>query len=66
LDRFVSLNGLSPGNLREAGADPGFLAGVLDHLAGDEALLLAFAANSGLDPAEVMRAWTLLAAPPEV
>jgi hypothetical protein len=65
LDRFVSLHGLSLVNLRETGAAPGFLAGVLDHLAGDETLLLAFAANHGLDPAEVERAWAILADPPE-
>lgn len=65
LDQFVALHGLSMDNLREAGAAPGFLAGVLDHLASDEGLLLAFAANRGLDPAEVVRAWARLADPPE-
>jgi len=65
LMRFVALAGLSQHNLRAAAAAPGFLAGVLDHLAGDEPLLLAFAANHGLDAAEVTRAWMLLSAPPE-
>lgn len=65
LDRFTALHGLTIGNLRATGAAPGFLTGVLDHLAGDETLLLAFAANHGLDPAEVMRAWAILADPPE-
>lgn len=64
-DQFAALSGLRIDNLRQAAADPGFLAGVLDHLAGDEALLLSFAANRGLEPAEVVRAWTLLADPPE-
>lgn len=56
LERFMSLSGLSPQTLRAAAAEPGFLAGVLDFLAGDESLLLAFAANSGRDPAEIGRA----------
>jgi hypothetical protein len=66
LERFVALSGLSPDNLRAAGASPDFLAGVLDYLAGDEALLLAFAANRQIDPAEIMRAWMLLGGAPEV
>jgi hypothetical protein len=65
LERFTALHGLTIENLRETGAAPGFLAGVLDHLASDEPLLLAFAANHGLDPAEVMRAWAALADPRE-
>lgn len=66
LERFVALSGLSPDNLRAAGASPDFLAGVLDYLAGDEALLLAFAANRQIDPGEITRAWTLLGGAPEV
>ena len=65
LRRFIDLSGIPVDNLREAAAAPGFLAGVLDHFAGDEPLLLSFAANRGRDPAEIMRAWTLLNAPPE-
>jgi Protein of unknown function (DUF3572) len=66
LERFVTLSGLSPDNLRAAGAAPDFLAGVLDYLASDEALLLAFAANRQIDPAEIMRAWMQLGGSPEV
>jgi Protein of unknown function (DUF3572) len=65
LSRFVYLSGLTVDNLREAAAAPGFFAGVLDHLAGNESLLLAFAANRSLDPAEVTHAWRVLSAPPE-
>ncbi|WP_395666411.1 DUF3572 domain-containing protein [Methylocella sp.] len=61
LERFLSLSGLSPETLRAAAAEPGFLAGVLDFLAGDESLLLAFAANAGRDPAEITRARETLA-----
>jgi Protein of unknown function (DUF3572) len=65
LERFVALTGLSLDNLRATSAAPDFLAGVLDYIAGDEPLLLAFAANCQIDPAEIMRAWTLLGGLPE-
>jgi hypothetical protein len=32
------------------------LAGILDHLGAEEALLLAFAQHAGIDPADVARA----------
>lgn len=60
VERFAALSGLSIENLRTAAESPDFLAGVLDHLAGDESLLLAFAANSGIDPAHVQRARAIL------
>ena len=56
LGRFLALTGLDPMGLRAAAAQPGFLAGVLDHLGSDETLLLAFATHAGIDPAEVDRA----------
>ena len=64
LEPFLSLSGLDPGNLRAAAASPGFLAGVLDHLAANERLLLAFAAEAGRHPADIARARTILAGPP--
>ena len=60
LGRFLALSGLDPGSIRSAAADPGFLAGVLSHLGGDEALLIAFADAAGVKPAEVDRARRLL------
>lgn len=63
LGRFLALTGLDPLGLRAAAAQPGFLAGVLDHLASDETLLLAFAAHAGIDPAEVDRARIRLSDP---
>ncbi len=60
LGRFLALSGLDPANLREAAGEPEFLAGVLDHLSGDEVLLLAFAADAGIDPAEIETARHLL------
>ncbi len=64
LEPFLSLTGLDPRNLRKAAAAPGFLAGVLDHIAGDERLLLAFASASGHPPGDIARAHALLAGPP--
>jgi hypothetical protein len=40
-------------NLRHAAAQKGFLAGVMAHLASDEALLLAFSAEAGHRPEDV-------------
>ncbi len=56
LERFLALSGLGPHNLRQAAADPGFLVAVLDHIAADERLLVAFAVQEGLAPAAVVRA----------
>ena len=63
LARFLALSGLGPHNLRQAATSPGFLAAVLDHLAADEPLLLAFAAAQGIDPAAVTRARDRLSGP---
>jgi hypothetical protein len=56
LSRFMVLTGLEAGQLRAAAGEPGFLSGVLSYIAGDEALLQAFAASAGLDPARVAEA----------
>jgi hypothetical protein len=65
--RFLALSGIGPDSLRTAAREPNFLLGVLDHVAGDEALLIAFAAHSGIDPSEVASARDALAgAAPEV
>jgi hypothetical protein len=53
LGRFLAITGIEPENLRAAAGTPGFLPGVLDHLIGDESLLLDFAAQQGIDPADV-------------
>jgi len=64
LQRFLALSGLGPHNLRQAAADAGFLAAVLDYVASDEALLVAFAARQGYDPAAVARAAASLGGAP--
>ena len=60
LARFLAVTGLAPQSIREAAGEPHFLAGVLDHIAGDERLLLAFASESELDPNDVIRAHDML------
>lgn len=64
LGRFLSLAGIDPGHIRQAAAEPGFLAAVMEHLMSDETLLVAFAANRGLKPEAVVRAAHRLGAAP--
>ncbi|MEA2937806.1 MAG: hypothetical protein QOC56_1310, partial [Alphaproteobacteria bacterium] len=61
LGRFLALSGIGPESIRAAAREPGFLLGVLDHVAGDEALLLAFASQNEIDPETVARARSALA-----
>jgi len=61
LGRFLALTGIGPESIREAAQEPDFLLGVLDHLAGDEALLIAFANENGIDPEQVALARNVLA-----
>lgn len=56
LQRFLDLTGMQPDRLRAHLTDQGFLAGVLDHLLGDEALLTEFAGWAELEPTVVGRA----------
>lgn len=54
--RFLNLTGIELQAIREAAADPAFLGGVLDHLLGDQTLLLVFAESEDLAPEQVARA----------
>jgi hypothetical protein len=56
LGRFLAESGIRPAQIRAAAGEPGFLAGVLDYLAGDERLIESFAAEAGFDPALIERA----------
>ena len=56
LSRFLALNGIGPATLRSAAADPGFLAGVLDHFLGHEALLIEYAGDAGIPPEQISAA----------
>ena len=56
LASFLTATGLRADTIRQAARQPGFLGGVLEHILGDESLLIAFAQSAGIDPAEVARA----------
>lgn len=56
LGAFLAATGLAQEAIRGAAREPGFLAGVLDHMLGDENLLLAFANGAGIDPGAIARA----------
>jgi hypothetical protein len=60
LNGFLGATGLTLERLRESANEPDFLAGVLEHMLGDESLLLAFAESAAIDPAGVTRARTAL------
>ncbi len=60
LGRFLAVTGIGPAEIRVAAREPGFLAGVLEHLAGDERLLTAFATDAGVDPADIGKALATL------
>ena len=63
LSRFLALTGLEPDGLRAAAREPGFLASVLDHLAGYEPDLLAFAEEARIAPEKVAAARLVLSGP---
>jgi hypothetical protein len=56
MSRFIEASGVSVAEIRRAAREPGFLAGVLEHMLADETLLLAFADSAGIDPAGIARA----------
>jgi hypothetical protein len=62
LGRFVALTGIEPDGLRAAAASPGFFRAVLDHIAGHEPDLLAFAAEAGIAPERISAAHQALSA----
>jgi hypothetical protein len=64
LSRFLALTGLTLDRVRSRAHTREVLCAVLDHLAGDESLLLTFAANASLPPEQIARALALLERPP--
>jgi len=60
LGRFLALAGIGPETLREAAADPAFLAGVLEYYLDNEPLLLVFAAREAVRPTLIAAARYLL------
>ena len=60
LGRFLAVTGVGPAEIREVAREPGFLTGVMDHLASNERLLLAFCSENGISPADFAKAHTAL------
>src|SRR5262245_59829193 len=56
LGRFLAMTGIGPDSIRAAAREPQFLLGVLDYLAANEPLLIAFAAENAIPPNAVMDA----------
>jgi hypothetical protein len=56
LGAFLTVTGIPSERIRDAAGEPRFLVGVLEHMLGDESLLMAFADSAGIDPASVARA----------
>ena len=56
LEVFLSATGMTPEDIRAAAGDPAFLQGVLDHMLGDEQLLIGFADFAAIDPADIAKA----------
>ena len=53
LGRFLAITGMGPAEIRAGARDRHFLAGVLDYLAGDEALLVQFTGQAGMHPTTI-------------
>ena len=64
LGAFLAATGIGPEMIRKAAAEPAFLAGVLDHVCGDEALLIAVAERAGVAPQDVEHAQAVLSGRP--
>jgi hypothetical protein len=54
--RFIGLTGLTLDEIRNGAAEPRFLAAVMNYLRADQSLLLTFAEQEALAPADVDRA----------
>ena len=63
LGRFLAITGIGPAEIRAAAREPGFLVGVLDHIAGHERMVVEFAAEIGIDPGDIGKARTILGGP---
>jgi hypothetical protein len=58
---FLAATGIGPDMIRAAAREPGFLRGVLDYVASDDDLLIAFATESGINPFDIPIARDVLA-----
>ena len=64
LGRFLAATGIGPSEIRAASRQPGFLAGVLEYLASDERLAVAFTSEVGCPPADIAKAHVALGGEP--
>ena len=62
---FLAASGLSLDTLRASAGEPAFLVGVLDHVMGDENVLLACAAALDIKPERIAAAWQRLSPRPD-
>jgi hypothetical protein len=53
---FLDATGLAPGDIRAMAETPAFRAALIDHILGDERMLLSFCADCGLPPEAPARA----------
>jgi len=65
LARFLSLTGIAPGQLRSEAKTAEFQGAVLDHMMGDESLLLAFCQDAGINPESMRGAHVLITGLPD-
>ncbi len=65
LERFLALTGVSPADIPELLGDGGVHLAILEHIAADEPLLLAFAAAQDMPPEAIDTARRALAGPDE-
>jgi len=62
---FLAATGLDLDAVRAGAKDPAFLAGVLDHVAGNEPVLLACAQALEIKPERIVAAWQRLSPRPD-
>ncbi|MBX3596436.1 MAG: DUF3572 domain-containing protein [Rhizobiaceae bacterium] len=60
LDRFLAITGIEATHIRQAAAQPGFLAGVLQFIAAHEPTLLSFCEAESVPPQEILKAMRAL------
>lgn len=62
---FLAATGLDVEAVRAGAGDRTFLAGVLDHVTGDEPVLLACARSLDVKPERIVAAWQILSPRPD-
>jgi len=57
---FLAATGIGPDMIRTAAREPNFLRGVLDYVASDDDLLIAFATEADINPFDIPTARDML------